>query len=144
MSNLDHQITVIRIVQISAYTYTLCLPVKPCSKYTVVNIVIKNLYINCCIKFDTCNLISEKFMFHSNIVNMIMFNCAEYTSHMAYNSILSTVINCVVSDNMRPYGSFAPSGSLCSEHSLHLILISGVFSVFLYTCYVRLILLFQY
>ena len=78
-------------------------------------------------KFNSCNLIAKKFMFHGNVINMVAADRAESASHMPHNAVLSAVINYIITDNMGADPLFAPSDLPAQEYRFHLILIPRLF-----------------
>ena len=63
-------------------------------------------------------------MLYRDIINMVMGNLAEYTAHMAHDTILSAVINLIVPNHMGTDCLLAPSDLSCTEYGFHLILVS--------------------
>ena len=63
-------------------------------------------------------------MLHSNIIDMVAGNMTEYTAHMAYDAILSAVVNHVIPDHMRTDSLPAPACLEGSENGFHLILVA--------------------
>ena len=124
VGDLDHEIPVIPVVKISADPCPLRLPVKPGSQTTVMDIVITYLNVNGRMKLDAGNLMTKILMFHRNIINMVMINPAEYTSHMSHDPVLSAVIDHIVTDDMGTDSLLTPAALERTKHCFHLILIS--------------------
>ena len=66
VGDFDHEISVVLIVNIAADPSALSLPVQPCSKGTMVNIIVVDLYIDGGVEFDSGNLMPVEFMFDGN------------------------------------------------------------------------------
>ena len=63
-------------------------------------------------------------MFYGYIVNMVLVNLTEYTSHMSHDTVLSAVINHIIADDMGTDGFLAPSDLAGTEYRFHLVLIT--------------------
>ncbi len=122
--HLHHQIPVVAVIQVFAHPRPLRLPVKPCAKGAVVDIVVVNLYVDCSVELDSRDFIAEILMLHRNIINMVSVNLAEHAAHMTHNSVLPAVVNHIVADNMGADGFLTPSDMPRPENRLHLILIA--------------------
>ena len=80
-----------------------------------------NLYINSGMQLDTCHFMTIEFVFCSNSAYFIMVYITEDTAHVSYNSSLSTIMNIIVSDNMRADSFFSPSNMTCQKYGFHLM-----------------------
>ena len=100
MTNLYHNITVVGIIQIGSYAAPLSLPIKPRAEGAVMDIVFTDDGVDGAVKFNSGHFVSPKFVFYSNIINMIMLNPTKNTAQVPNNTILSAIMYLVVTHNM--------------------------------------------
>ena len=121
---LEPDILDVVMIDVGADSHALRLPVQPRSHGAIVDFIVMNLRIECRVKLDSRNFITEKFIFDANIINLVPVNLAECAAEMSDNAVLTAIVNDVVTDNMRTDGFAAPSHTLCGKHGFELILIS--------------------
>ena len=124
VGNLDHQVAVVRIVQIAGDMGTLGLPVEPGTERTVVDVVVAYGDIDCSMKLDSGNLVTEILMLHGDIVDVVVLDCGEDAAHVAYDAVLAAVMQDIVADDVRTDGLAAPADARSPEYSLHLVLVA--------------------
>ena len=124
MRNLNHQIAAVFVIDVRAEPCSLCLPIKPSSKGTVVDIIVPDLHVDCRMELDSSNLIAEKFIACRNVENLVSVNLTEDASQMPDNSVLPAVIDFVPSHDMSADSFFAPTDVPGLKNSFHLILIA--------------------
>ncbi len=101
MTNLYHSITVVGIIQIGSYAAPLSLPIKPRAEGAVMDIVFTDDGVDGAVKFNSGHFVSPKFVFYSNIINMIMLDPTnKNTAQVPNNTILSAIMYLVVTHNM--------------------------------------------
>ena len=124
--HLNHPVTVILIIQVSAHPGSLSLPVKPGSKGAVMDTVVYDLNVNGGVQLDACDFITEEFVLHRDIVDMVIVDPAEYTAHMPNNAVLPAVVDFIAADDMGTHKLPAPSSLQPLAYRFPLILISGL------------------
>ena len=75
--HLNHKIPVITIIYITTHPCPLRLPVKPCAKRAVMDVIIVYRHIYRCVKLNACYLMAVILMFHSDIIYFVPINLAE-------------------------------------------------------------------
>ena len=130
VGDFHHKVAVVCVVEVSAYAYTLGLPVKPAAKGAVVYVVSYNLYVNSCMKLYSCNFVAKVFMLNRNVVDVVVLNLGEDAAHVPNNSVLSAVVDCIVAYYVRPDFFLAPAVLFCPKDSFHLVLVARLFAEF--------------
>lgn len=80
-------------------------------------------YINCCVRSLIPEISAPPKLLHVvDVMDVVVFDRAEYTSHTAYNTSLLTAIDVVVANDMASNFFFQPSVILSAANciSLHL------------------------
>ena len=100
--------------EISCNAGSLCLPVKPQTTGTVVDMIATEDNINCSMHFDTADFCSCQILLVVNVMDMIVFNNGKYTAQMSYDACLTAVMDLTSAHNMGTDMFFVPSliGSL--------------------------------
>ena len=130
MAHLYVEIAAVAIKEIPTDPGPLGLPVQPHSHGTVVNAIIVDLYVNWCMKLDAANLMSIELPFQTNVVNVVVMDLAKDTPKVAHDSVLTTVINPIVANDMRPDFLLAPTYMQGIEHRFDLVMIARFIFVF--------------
>ena len=102
MGNFNHDvIKVIIRKQITCYTSSNTLPVEPYTSITVIKPVVFNNHINRRMQFNTTDLCTGKLALSMNIIDMIILNHTEYSSHVSTNTCLFAIKDNVITYHMR-------------------------------------------
>lgn len=84
------------------------------------NMIAPENHIDCRMKFNACYFCSAKLLHIVDMMNMIVLNDTEYTSHASYNARLFTMVDMTPADNMASYFLFQPSVILTAAHRIPL------------------------
>ena len=75
--------------------------------------IVPDNHINGRVHFNSANLGAAQILFVIDMMNPVIFDDRKYTSQVADNPGLPTVMNIASSDDMRSDALFAPSFQLC-------------------------------
>lgn len=78
------------------------------------------------VKLDAGHLPAEELAPGTNAVDMVMFDGAERSAHMADDRVLPAIMNHVVAHDMRADESLLPSDTQPLEHRFELVLVTGL------------------
>ena len=121
--------TLIVMEQVLRKSCTLSFPITPDSHSTMMNMISSHNNINCSMHFNSGNFCSAQFHHIVDMVNMIILNNTEYTTHTPDNTSLLTVVDIVSADNMTSYFFLKPAMILSTAYrvSFHLSLTLNIF-----------------
>ena len=88
----------------------LCLPIEPDTAITAVNEIITHLGVQGSVKLDSADFSSMSQSLMVNVVNTIILNLAEGTTHVTDDTGLFTVMDNVPADNMAAHIILVPTG----------------------------------
>ena len=120
VSYLYKQIKLVVKKGIAAYSGALCLPIKPNSSDAVVKAVVVNVCINGGVQLNCRNLPPHKVVAIADIINSVAVYVTKSAAQMTYNSILTAVIDNVVSDCVGAYALLTPTNMACHKHRFKL------------------------
>ena len=98
--NVDVDVGVI-INQVSAYTGSLSHPIQPNAFVGVMYTVIFNQHIDGSMQLNTGNLRAAEHTLCPDVINMIVVNFTENSAQTTHNARLFTIINRIISYDMR-------------------------------------------
>ncbi len=99
--NMEILATIV-VAQVSADTSTLGHPIQPDPSACVMDPVILDQRVNGGMQFDTGHFCTAEGLVEVNVVDMVSSNLTEGTPHTAADSGRPTIVDRVVSDNVRP------------------------------------------
>ena len=68
------------------------------------------------VEFDTAYFVPPKLALHRNIIYFVVLDHAEGTAHMSNDSVLSAIIDHVVTNDVRADGILVPARTQCEEY----------------------------
>ena len=74
MSDLNEKVAEVVVVDILCHAGALRLPVEPSAESAVMNVIVFNYNIDRRVELDTANLVGEKFVFDSDVVDFVMLD----------------------------------------------------------------------
>ena len=106
--------------QILRYACALCLPVAPDAHRAVVDVVAAHRHVDRCMHLDTCDLCSPLLHHIVDVVDMVVLNDTEYTTHTADDTALLTVMDVISADDMAADLLLQPSMILAAAYGIAL------------------------
>ena len=126
VADFHKQVSVVVVIQVVGHPNALGLPIQPGAQCAVVNAVMMDFDIEGGVQLDAGDFVAEKLMLDSDVVNMVVVDLAKSTAHMANYSVLPTVVDDIVADNMGANLFLAPTDLKRAENRFHLILVTGL------------------
>ncbi|MBA7659353.1 hypothetical protein ES703_67330 [subsurface metagenome] len=100
--------SIIAVAQVGADTSALCHPIHPDAPDCVVDIVVADQSVNGSMQLDAGLFRATEWLVYVNVVDVVSSHLTESTTHAAANSGRPTIVDRIVSDEMRTDSSFRP------------------------------------